>query len=244
MSCLIFGMISLAVLNLLDFYKLAIECFKGKSLWRTLSNFKFSELEVFGDLLDAGSKNISSSYYRYLDLSKVKSSSFVDYYSNKEDKILKIDLEKEIPINSSSYDSIILMNVIEHVFNFKLMLSELFRITRPGGVLIGAVPFMFRYHADPNDFYRFTHKCLYRILIESGYKEIKIYTIGNGLLIVLAEQISRYIPSYKIFLFLKFLIWFVSINLSKFRIFNKENIKFNKKQSSYLGLVFQGKKLK
>ena len=244
MFCLIFGMISLGLFNLLNFYKLGIECFKGKSLWRTLSNFKLSELKVFGDLLDAGSKDISSSYYRFLDSSKVKSYTFVDYYSNKNEEILKIDLEKKIPIISCSYDSIILMNVLEHVYNFKLLFKELFRITRPGGLLIGAVPFIFRYHADPNDFYRFTHTCLHRNLVESGYEDIDIHTIGNGLLIVLAEHITRYIPSHKIFVFLRLSIWYLSITLSKISLFNKEDINFNKDQSIYLGLVFKGKKRK
>ena len=209
----------------MNFNRLLRECLKGKSLWRTLCNFKLSEFEVYGNLLDAGSKDLSASYYRYLDLSKVKTKTFVDYYSNKNEKILKIDLEKEIPINSCFYDSIILMNVLEHVFNYKILLKELFRITKPGGLLIGAVPFIIRYHADPNDYYRFTHKCLHRNLLQAGY-----------------EQITRYIPSNKIFSFLRFLIWFFLINLSKFKIFNKEDINFNKKEASYLGLVFKCKK--
>ena len=226
----------------MDFNRLLRECLKGKSLWRTLCNFKLSEFEVSGNLLDAGSKDLSASYYRYLDLAKVKTKTFVDYYSNKNEKILKIDLEKEIPINSCIYDSIILMNVLEHVYNYKLLLKELFRITKPGGLLIGAVPFIIRYHADPNDYYRFTHKCLKRNLFEAGYERINIYTIGNGLLIVLAEQITRYLPSNKFFSLLRFLIWYFLINLSKFKIFNREDIKFNKKQASYLGLVFKCKK--
>ena len=151
-------------------------------------------------------------------------------------------MRKKIPIISCSYDSIILMNVLEHVYNFKLLLKELFRITRPDGLLIGAVPFIFKFHADPNDYYRFTHKCLHRNLLEAGYEEINIYTIGNGLLIVLAEQITRYIPSNKVFSLLRFLIWYFLINLSKFKIFNKEDITFNKKEASYLGLVFKCKK--
>ena len=44
----------------------------------------------------------------------------------------------------------------------------------------------------------------------------------------------------KFFIF-EFLIWFL-INLSKFKIFNKEDINFNKKEASYLGLVFKCKR--
>ncbi len=58
---------------------------------------------------------------------------------------------------------------------------------------------MFRYHADPNDYYRFTHESLKRNLLESVYSDIEIYAIGNGLLILLAEQFSRLILSNKIF---------------------------------------------
>ncbi len=111
-------------------YKLAIECCKGKSLWRTLYNIKIADLKVYGDLLDAGSKNIIASYYRYLDISNIKSSTFVDYYSNESEYLVKIDLEKEIPLKSFSYDSILLMNVLEHVYNHKLLLKELYRLTK------------------------------------------------------------------------------------------------------------------
>ena len=226
----------------MDLNKLAIECFKGKSLWRTLCNIKISELNIYGDLLDAGSKNLSASYYRYLDTSKVKKTTFVDYYSEECDDIVKIDLEKVIPLASYSYDTILLMNVLEHIYNHKLLLKELFRITRSGGVLIGSVPFMFRFHADPSDYYRFTHKSLERNLLDSGFQEVEVYTIGDGILILIIEQISRLIPSMKIFYILKLFLWLFAISFSELPFFNKDNIKVNKKQASYLGLVFKARK--
>ncbi len=226
----------------MDLNKLAIECFKGKSLWRTLCNIKISEFKVYGKLLDAGSKSLSSSYYRYLDLSGVKSTTFVDYYYSDNSNILKIDLEEKLPIDDCSFDSILLMNVLEHVFNHKSLLNELYRITQIKGILIGTVPFMFRYHADPNDFYRFTHTCLKRNLIDSGFKSVKIYTIGNGLLLSLADQISRFIPNKKLFFPLIFLIWIVALFLSRFKFFRKEDIEINNKQASYLGMLFVARK--
>ena len=197
---------------------------------------------VFGKLLDAGSKSLSSSYYRYLDLSRVKSKTFVDYYYSDNSNILKIDLEEKLSINDCDFDSILLMNVLEHVYNHKLLLKELFRITRSGGVLIGSVPFMFRFHADPSDYYRFTHKCLERNLVESGFQEVEVYTIGDGILILIIEQISRLIPSLKIFFILKLFLWLFAISFSELPFFNKDNIKVNKKQASYLGLVFKARK--
>ena len=181
--------------------KLAIECLKGKSLWRTLCNIKLSKFKVYGELLDAGSKNLTASHYRYLDTSEVKVTTFVDYYSSDELNILKMDLEKEIPIEDFTYDSVLLMNVLEHVFNYNLLLKELHRITKQRGTIIGSVPFMFRYHADPNDFNRFTHTSLMRNLVEAGFKEVNIYTVGDGLLISIADQISRLLPNIKIFSF-------------------------------------------
>ena len=222
--------------------KLAIECLKGKSLWRTLCNIKLSEFKVYGELLDAGSKNLSSSYYRYLDTTQVKGITFVDYYSSDSLNILKVDLEKEIPIKDFTYDSVLLMNVLEHVFNYSLLLKELHRITKENGTIIGSVPFMFRYHADPNDFNRFTHTSLKRNLVEAGFKEINIYTVGDGLLISIAEQISRLLPNIKMFLFFRLILWISAIFLSKLKIFRKEDIKYNDKQASYLGLVFKAKK--
>ena len=71
----------------MDFNKLSKECFKVNHYGGPI-NFKLSELEVYGNLLDAGSKDVSTSYYRYLDLS-VKSKTF-DYIQIKMKRFWKL----------------------------------------------------------------------------------------------------------------------------------------------------------
>jgi len=56
----------------------------------------------------------------------------------------------------NEFDVIFLMEVLEHVKNPFLAADEIFRILRPGGILIGSTPFILGIHDAPYDYYRFT----------------------------------------------------------------------------------------
>lgn len=56
------------------------------------------------------------------------------------DFLLKADLEQELPFKESFFDAIMCLDVLEHVQNEELILSEFFRILKKDGVLILMVP--------------------------------------------------------------------------------------------------------
>lgn len=62
----------------------------------------------------------------------------------------------QLPFPNKSFDSIIAIEVFEHLRDPKLATSEIYRVLRPGGVVILTVPFMFHVHGDPQDYNRFT----------------------------------------------------------------------------------------
>lgn len=105
------------------------ECLLGKSLYRALHNCSLKGVCLKGRSIDLGSKNGTSSYYRYI---KVDDVTYVDYYEGGEN-VVRLDLEKELPIDSETYDNVIMFNTLEHIQNYQLLVAETARILRSGG---------------------------------------------------------------------------------------------------------------
>lgn len=62
----------------------------------------------------------------------------------------------EIPLDSCSFDTILMTEVLEHLERPADALSECFRLLKPGGRLILTTPFIWTLHEVPRDFYRFS----------------------------------------------------------------------------------------
>lgn len=60
------------------------------------------------------------------------------------------------PIADNSIDAIVCMEVLEHVTNPVKAISEMRRVLKDGGIIIGSTPFIFPIHDAPNDFFRYT----------------------------------------------------------------------------------------
>lgn len=69
--------------------------------------------------------------------------------------------------------------VLEHVWEPKKALNNLYSMLKPGGWLIVSTPFLVKIHNCPNDYWRFTPDCLERMLIESGFNVKKVSSWGN-----------------------------------------------------------------
>lgn len=78
-----------------------------------------------------------------------------------------------IPLADASVDAVIIQAVLEHVLEPTLVVSEIYRVLRPHGLVYGDTPFLQHVHEGAFDFTRFTesgHRWLFRnfTLIESG----------------------------------------------------------------------------
>jgi ubiquinone/menaquinone biosynthesis C-methylase UbiE len=62
----------------------------------------------------------------------------------------------DLPFENSSFDTILLTQVIEHIENPKNVFSEVSRVLKSDGVLIISWPFLYPIHEAPRDFYRYT----------------------------------------------------------------------------------------
>ena len=82
-----------------------------------------------------------------------------------------------LPVSDRSVDAIVLVEVLEHVSDPRRLLAEAARTLRPGGVVIGSVPFVFPIHGDPHDYFRYTADGLRSLL--QGFDIVRVLPIGN-----------------------------------------------------------------
>lgn len=120
---------------------------------------------------------------RVVDVGGGRNPDYIEYFAKEEGvriepidgQLSGINFEHDpLPVGTGEADTVILANVLEHMFNYQFLLGEIHRILRPGGQLIGFVPFWVGYHPDPHDYFRYTKEALQRILTDAGYSEVSI----------------------------------------------------------------------
>ncbi len=66
----------------------------------------------------------------------------------------------ELPLATNSVDGIVCEYLLEHVPEPQRVVDEIIRVLRPGGRAYITVPFVYPFHASPNDFYRWSSEGL------------------------------------------------------------------------------------
>ena len=207
-------------------YKLK-ECLNGKSFLRVLQNKEFKNISINGKTIDLGAKNGKASYYRFFNL-KYSEIDYIDINPT-ESNILKLDLEKNLPISDKSYNSVLAINLFEHIFNIQNLIEEIYRILDDEGKLIGSTPFMKEYHSDPNDFYRYTQDFYKKMFEKVGFVNIELILVGQGLFHVVAENVGKLLK-IKI---LRYLFWELCIGIDK--LLNKF---YKNNKNYYCSIIF------
>ena len=192
---------------------------KKLSLIRSTHNFFLKKIKINGKTIDLGSGEGSNlTYYDYIDHDNADVEN-ADFFKDANNKV---DLEQTLLIDENKYDTIILFNTIEHIENYKKLISEIHKILKKNGKLELFVPFLVLYHPDPKDIFRPTHFYLEKILTEQGFY-VNTTLIGVGPFFAAYQSISRY---------LKFPLM-QTVFFIVFEIFNKIAKNFSKDYSNY-----------
>ncbi len=139
----------------------------------SLNHVLIPELEKLppGVVLDIGAKfspyREHIPYTRYLTLD-------VDASNNPD---LCCDVH-DIEWESDYFDTIVATEVLEHLYDPQRAVREWWRVLKPGGTCVGSTRFMYIYHPDPHDYYRFSEDGL-RYLFRD-FSSTAIYAHGNG----------------------------------------------------------------
>jgi len=87
---------------------------------------------------------------------------------------------QRLPFASGRFDTVLSLEVLEHLPDPDRCVAELARVLAPGGTLLASVPFCTPLHALPYDFYRFTAAGIRALLERHGLRVESVTPRGNG----------------------------------------------------------------
>ena len=144
---------------------------------------------VDGPVLEVGSKDYGST------------SSFRDFYAGAEYVGLDMaagkgvdvvaDLTRSIdPLKEAYFGLGICCSVLEHVDKPWVFAANLTRVIRPGGLLYMSVPWVWRYHAYPDDYFRFSHRGVMKLFEEFEWSRLFYSTTVENEFIEIEEPLA------------------------------------------------------
>lgn len=93
---------------------------------------------------------------------------------------IAFDAQERWPFADGSFDAVLFMNVLEHLYHHREALAEAARVLRKDGRILGSVPFLFNVHGSPDDYFRYTKSALEKLLSDAGFTDIVVTPLGTG----------------------------------------------------------------
>ncbi len=140
----------------------------------------------------------------------------VDIYPHKNVDVLAD--AQALPFKDASISGVVNIALLEHVKDPLLVINEIHRVLKPGGYVYTVTPFIFGFHASPNDFRRWTTEGLKGLF--SGFQEVSIGVHSgptSGLLSILQEWLSMFFSFQNRYIYQVLWVVFMII-LSPFKI--------------------------
>lgn len=81
---------------------------------------------------------------------------------------------KDMCLKDNSVDGIISIANLEHIDDPEKTIKEIHRVLKQGGECFLSTPFIYGFHASPNDFTRWTHEGLKGVLARNGFDIVHV----------------------------------------------------------------------
>lgn len=88
----------------------------------------------------------------------------------------------QMPFESETIDAFVSIFSLEHIYEYSKAINEVERALKKGGRFLLVMPFLYYYHAAPDDYVRLTKSALLRLL--EGFRILAIRSLGSRALFV------------------------------------------------------------
>ena len=138
-----------------------------------------ASLEYQGRVIDLG---CGAAPYRELILEQATDYVGVDWAHSRHDQSrvdVHADLTRPLPLDDESAGTVVSFQVMEHLPDPEAFLRECHRLLVIEGRLHLTVPFMWRVHEAPHDYFRYTSHGLEHLLRKAGFADISVRAYGG-----------------------------------------------------------------
>lgn len=100
---------------------------------------------------------------------------------------------EDLPVEDASFDIVLCNQVLEHCDDPARAVSELRRVTAPGGRVLASTHGVMAYHPSPTDYWRWTHAGLEKLFADNGSWASVRVTPASGTTACLGMLLSMYL---------------------------------------------------
>jgi SAM-dependent methyltransferase len=100
---------------------------------------------------------------------------------------------EDLPVEDASFDVVLCNQVLEHCDDPRRAVSELRRVTAPGGRVLASTHGVMAYHPSPTDYWRWTHAGLEKLFAEDGAWASVRVTPASGTTACLGMLLAMYL---------------------------------------------------
>jgi SAM-dependent methyltransferase len=188
---------------------------KTKSILRIAEYNQLKKLSIDGEIIDIGG-SIRSGYHEYIGgTHRITTANIDESYGTD----LIFDAQERWPVEEGSFDAVLLINVLEHLYKYNQALDETARSLKTGGMVVGVVPFMFNVHGSPNDYFRYTKSTIQQLFTDRNFTEVEVTELGTGAFSVIYHLLLGFIrwdwlafPLIKLFTWLDNIVLWIKPN--------------------------------
>lgn len=141
---------------------------------QTREIIQYSLKYISGKTLDLGAGSA-----KYRNIIKQKTSEYITFDMVAGPNIDIVGDVLNLSFADGTFETIISSQVLEHVEKPWIMIKEIHRVLRFGGICILTAPFLVPFHPDPHDYFRYTTEGMKSLFKNEGFEIIECDSYGQ-----------------------------------------------------------------